>query len=138
MHDQQTGGQYKARCINGMVLLAKLDGRQNTWHYNSPLWTDTSVLNGSSLLFDHYEAKLEAFNRLPVSSLRLGMSAIDAPSNAVRWVTVELQSQFPSLQAALSTSGRNTGFFAGVGRSTWKSLIGPAASLQPNCNRYAL
>ena len=44
-----------------MVLLAKIDGRQNTWGYYSWMWTSSGTYNADSLAFDETEAKLEAF-----------------------------------------------------------------------------
>jgi hypothetical protein len=53
-----TGVTYTASCFNGYALLAKLDGRKNTWYYDSPLWTSTTTLNPTSFDLDMAEAKL--------------------------------------------------------------------------------
>lgn len=111
--------------------MAKLDGRLQTWAYHSALWTsDDAALNTDSLEMDTTEARLEAFSRLPVSSLLLGMSALDG-SNP-HWMELALPRTFPSLQAAFA-SGADIS--TNAGRSPWLSLANITSDyLQPNCN----
>jgi hypothetical protein len=67
------------------------------------------------------------------------MSLFDGSS--LHWITLPLGTTFSSLQMAMSM-GLNTVILSGVpgaaSRSDWKSLIGPSASLQTNCNEYGI
>lgn len=66
IHPVDGSTPYNVYCFCGLVLLAKLDGRSSTWHYNSNLWDTTNVHNPTSLSFNKVEAKMEAYNRFPI------------------------------------------------------------------------
>lgn len=124
---------FPAQCIGGYVLLAKQDGRLSTWTYTSPLWTTSNTLNPTSFALDMTEAKLDAFNLFPVSTLRLGMEIIGTSS--INWLTLPIPGAASTLLSKMSSGNFIP---TSVGRAAWKSLIGPTSSLQLNCNAEGL
>lgn len=129
------GGQaFGATCLGGFALLAKIDGSKTTWAYNSALWTTGSVLNPASMAMDQTEAKLNAFNLLPVSALRIGFAPFGSGNAVMTWLTLPFGMEFASLQAAMSAGVVSTS----AGRAAWMAAAGPEASLQPNCNAEGL
>ena len=64
-------GPFVAYCYGGYVLLAKIDGRTQTWAYTSSLWTDGTTLNAGNLSMAQAEGKFPAFNQLGISTLRV-------------------------------------------------------------------
>jgi len=122
---------YPGACVRGSVLLAKVDGSSSLWAYASKLWTNASAtLNPDSLALDSTAAKLVAFNRYPVSSLRVGFAPTSGNLSAIVWLAIDLGGVHPSLSAVF-----NGGYIAThLGRSAWKAWTGPAASLQKSCN----
>ena len=125
-----SGTNIPVVCHSGMILLAKLDGGSPVWNYASWLWTTTATLNPSSLAFDTVEAKLAAFNTVPVSRLRLGMLSLpskntDTAPTAVSWLNVTLSGTYPSLLSAILA---NTTLAANATPSQWINLLGSAGS----------
>jgi hypothetical protein len=119
---------FSSYCVGGYVLLAKLDGRTQTWAYDSSLWTSANTLNPDSFVMDWSEAKLEAYNEMPIASLRVGMHTFDGSD--AHWLDISLPRAFPNLLSAMQG-----GYVATTaGRSAWKALAGEASSLQHNCN----
>ena len=111
-------GPYQATCVNGLVLLAKINGNTGNWAYNSALWTSSAAtLNPTSLAFDLNEAKLKAYSQLPIQGLRVGMSNMDGSS--LNWIDVPLGESFASLEAAMAEGTLVTH----AGRSAWTSLF---------------
>ena len=92
-------------CLQQGVLLAKIDGRKNTWAQASPMWTDTSAttlsnFNAQSLAFNQIEARFPVYASLPINSINVGFapftttSAVDNPyaiNNAANIVPVLTQ-----------------------------------------------
>lgn len=56
-------GFFEAYCYGGYVLLAKIDGRTQTWAYPNSLWTDGTTFNVGNLSLAQSEAKFPAFNQ---------------------------------------------------------------------------
>ena len=122
-------------CHSGMVLLAKLDGGSPLWSYASWLWTTNTVLNPNSLTFDTVEAKLAAFNAVPVSRLRLGMLSLPAansttPAATVLWLNVTLGATFPSLLSAIMA---NATLASNMTSAQWTSLLGGPGGIAAAC-----
>lgn len=126
-------GMFSAYCDQtgdggGWTLAMKVDGRNQTFAYDKTIWEDASLLAPTSPGFDHTEAKLETFNIIGFTELRIGFEyPID--SGEIRYLIVPLA-------AAKMTElfAPNQQRLTMLGRDAWKGLIGPAASLQLNCN----
>lgn len=106
----------------GWTLLLKADGTEQTFTYDSPLWTNTELLNPGSTNLNPEEAKLPGYASLGFTELRLGFR-----TGEWRWITAEAEST--SLLAAVT---RQVPISAG--RSSWLSLV-ESAALQPFCGR---
>ncbi len=127
-------GPFSAYCDQtgdggGWTLAMKVDGRSPTFAYDRTIWEDASLLAPNAPGLDHTEAKLETFNAIAFTELRIAMEyPID--SGTIRTLVVPLAGArmtelFAPNQQTLTT----------LGPAAWKGLVGPAASLQPNCNR---
>ena len=124
------GTPFSATCHAGMVLLAKIDGRNAVWSYASELWTTSATLNNASYQFDRKEAKLVAFNRFPVASIRIGVVNFTSPAaSSIRWLDLDLRGQFSSLMAVFKGGHIATT----IGRNAWVDWIGHSR-VQPGCN----
>ena len=101
---------------------------QNTFHYSSSFWSDRKVYNlaGGKTGFDKQETKLPSYWETHFSKICLGMSN----GNTTRFVVIR---QSANSLYALIADGRYRP--VSLGRNVWKSLIGPQASLQKNCNK---
>jgi hypothetical protein len=64
--------------------------------YDSTLWTTTRTLNATSLAFDQTDAKLDAFNLFPLSTVRVGMFDVDG-SALSRFIDLPLPAQYASM-----------------------------------------
>ena len=103
---------------------------QKTFHYDSHLWSDRKVYNlaGGKTGFDKQETKLPSYWETHFSKICLGMKN-DSTTNAS---FVVIRRSANSLYALIA-DGRYRAL--SLGRNKWKSLIGPQASLQRNCNK---
>ncbi|XP_044170810.1 uncharacterized skeletal organic matrix protein 5-like [Acropora millepora] len=116
-------------CGNGgWTLVMKTDGTKNTSHYSSPFWSDKKVYNlaGGRTGFDKQETKLPSYWETHFSKICLGMW----DGSKTRFLVVR-QSAI-SLYALIANGTYGA---VSLGRNKWKSLIGPQASLQTNCNK---
>ena len=101
---------------------------QKTFHYNSNLWSNKVDFNlpGGKTGLDTHETKLPTYWNTPFNKMCLGMK-----------IGQELKSVIINHQArslySLIADGKYRA--SSLGRNTWKKLIGPRASLQPNCNK---
>ena len=101
---------------------------QRTFHYDSHLWSKKYTYNiaGGRTGFDLQETKLPSYWKTPLSKICLGMKI----GHKIRFVTIHRHAN--SLHSLIADGQyRNTS----LGRNTWKSLIGPQASLQTNCSK---
>ncbi|XP_044167592.1 uncharacterized skeletal organic matrix protein 5-like isoform X1 [Acropora millepora] len=112
----------------GWTPVMKTDGTKKTFAYTSPFWSDKNVYNlaGGKTGFDKQETKLPSYWETRFSKICLGMSY----GNTTRFVVIDLNA---SSLFALIADGRYRAL--SLGRNKWKSLIGPQASLQRNCNK---
>ena len=111
----------------GWTLALKIDGAKTTFTYDAALWVNQALLNANLPNLDLSEAKLQSFNTMPYTALRVGM--IDA--GATRWLTVPTAAT--SLYAAMNAPYKATS----VGRAAWKTLLA-SGSLQANCNKEGI
>lgn len=112
----------------GWTLVMKIDGNKTTFDYHSHYWTDKNESNipEGETGFDAPETKLPTFWNSSFSKICLGMQ-ID---QQFRFIVINKQAS--SLHSLIADGQyRNTS----LGRDTWKSLIGPQASLQYYCNK---
>lgn len=111
----------------GWTLAVKADGSKLTFQYDDPIWENTTLYAPDAPDFDRNEAKLETWNRVPFTQLRVGLE-YPIGSGTLRWIIVPLSGErlgdlfAPGVQ--MSTM---------LGRDTWKTLVG-GSSLQVNCN----
>ena len=102
---------------------------QDTFHYDSKLWTNKNELNrleGKTLL-DHHETKLPTYWSTPFSKICLAMKI----GSQVNSIVIEKDAK--SLYSLIADGKyRST---PTLGRHTWKKLIGKQASLQTHCNK---
>ena len=101
---------------------------QKTFHYDSHLWSDKNPysISGGRTGFDSQETKLPSYWNSSFSKICLGMKF----GHKIRFVTIHWHAN--SLYSLIADGQYRA---TSLGRSTWKSLIGPQASLQPNCNK---
>ena len=114
------------RSINLMAKYLFLS--QQTFKYNSPLWSnkETFNLDGGKTGFDSLETKLPSYWNTSFSKICLGMK-ID---QEIKFIVINMTAS--SLYSLIADGQyRRTS----LGRDTWKSLIGSDASLQKNCNK---
>ncbi|XP_078351629.1 uncharacterized protein LOC144636321 isoform X2 [Oculina patagonica] len=116
--------------VGPWTLVMKIDGTKSTFHYDSNLWSNMATFNpvGGETVFDTRETKLETYWNTPFTKICLGMN-IHGEENANFVVIGKTANSLYSLIA--DGQHRDTS----LGRDTWKTLIGPEASLQLNCNR---
>ncbi|XP_074607243.1 putative skeletal organic matrix protein 5 isoform X2 [Acropora palmata] len=114
--------------IGGWTLVMKTDGTKNTFHYSSPFWSDKEVYNlaGGKIGFDKQETKLPSYWETHFSKICLGMR----DGSTTRFVVIRQSAN--SLYALIADGTYRA---VSLGRDKWKSLIGPQASLQRNCNK---
>ncbi|XP_044169875.1 uncharacterized skeletal organic matrix protein 5-like [Acropora millepora] len=112
----------------GWTLVMKTDGTKNTSHYSSPFWSDKEVYNlaGGKTGFDKHETKLPSYWETHFSKICLGMW------NGSRTRFLVMRKSANSLYALIADGKYRA---VSLGRNKWKSLIGPQASLQMNCNK---
>ena len=98
-----------------------------TFHYDSNLWSNKETFNlaGGETGFDTQETKLPTYWNTPFSKICLGMKT----GNQRHFIVINKQAS--SLHSLIADGKyRNTS----LGRDTWKTLVGSAASLQTHCN----
>ncbi|XP_015747408.1 PREDICTED: uncharacterized skeletal organic matrix protein 5-like [Acropora digitifera] len=112
----------------GWTPVMKTDGTKRTFHYSSRFWSDRKVYNlaGGKTGFDKQETKLPSYWETHFSKICLGMRS----GSTTRFVVIDRSAN--SLYALIA-DGRYRAL--SLGRNKWKSLIGPQASLQRNCNK---
>jgi hypothetical protein len=125
-------GVFQAYCElaadgGGWTLAMKVDGRTQTFAYDQPIWTDSSLFAASSADLDGNEAKLETFNAIAFTELRIGLE-FPIGSGTRNWLVLPISG--PRLRDVFAGAPATTN----LGRNAWKSLLGAAASLQPACN----
>jgi hypothetical protein len=109
----------------GWSLAMKVDGTKTTFVYASALWTNATLLNANLPGVDSNEAKLQTFNGVPVTQILVRM--------VVEGVTRDLVVPVGGGKT-LAQLFQGGAVNSAVGRTAWKGLIGPKASLQPYCS----
>jgi len=120
---------YQALCADdGWTVALKVDGSQNTFLYDSPLWTNASLLNADpAQLQTSAEAKLQPFLDMPGVEIRL--KSLWPNGDAGTPLTLSLP-PFASLKELFS--GGYTATFAS--RAQWLAAVAGGGSSEDNCN----
>ncbi|XP_062500050.1 uncharacterized protein LOC134177284 [Corticium candelabrum] len=118
---------YQTFCYGneGWSLILKIDGNQQSFTYNSLLWSNKKTFQPNNLDLDDKETKLASYWTLPFTELRLGMKV----DGTTRWI---IFSYTASSLYSLIADGQYRG--TSIGKSKWRSLL-PRSSLQRNCNK---
>ncbi|MDQ3334585.1 MAG: hypothetical protein M4D80_05460 [Myxococcota bacterium] len=134
VYNIETGGTtFAAYCDQtgdggGWTLALKVDGRLATFNYDALIWQSATLLGASMPGFDHNEAKLQTFNALAFTEIRIALE-YPVDSGSIRHLVMPLAANNMSELFAGGVYRATT-----LGRDTWKGLVGAGASLQPNCN----
>ena len=101
---------------------------QKTFHYDSHFWSDKNPYNiaGGRTGFDSQETKLPTYWNTAFSKICLGMKI----GHKLRFVTI---TKYASSLYSLIADGQYRA--TSLGRNLWKSLIGPQASSNTNCDK---
>jgi len=130
-------GDFRVYCVDGYVLLAKIDGRKSNWFYESSLWTDSSItMNPQSLNLDQVDARLEAYKQISVSSLRVRF-ADNGASGFLSSLRPPLDISLPSSSTLQSLMSAGTTVTASLSRAQWDDAVSGDPSLlavTQNCN----
>ncbi|XP_068689699.1 uncharacterized skeletal organic matrix protein 5-like [Montipora foliosa] len=114
----------------GWTLAMKTHGKKKTFHYDSPLWSNKNAYNlpGGKTGFDFEETKLPTYWNTSFSKICLGMKI--PGQQQINFLLINKQAQ--SLHSLIADGEYRS---TSLSPNTWKTLIGPQASLQANCNR---
>jgi len=101
---------------------------QQNFHYDSACWSDKRAYNlpGGGTGFDTQETKLPTYWNTSFTKICLGMKIGDQ----INFIVINKQAE--SLHSLIADGQYRA---TSLGRTTWKTLIGSQASLQPNCNK---
>ncbi|KAL9954490.1 hypothetical protein ACROYT_G042038 [Oculina patagonica] len=112
----------------GWTPVIKIDGNNNTFHYNSGYWNDTQEYNipGGETGFDTQETKLPTYWNTSFAKICLGMKI------GQQFNFIAINKQANSLYSLIADGQYRA---TSLGRNTWMSLIGSPAYLQANCNK---
>ena len=106
----------------------KIDGNQQTFSYESVLWSNNETFQSNFLSLDDKEAKLASYWTLSFTELRLGMKV----GGTTRWITFGYRAS--SLYSLIADGKyRETS----IGKTKWRSLL-PTSSMQSNCNKVSM
>ena len=124
-------GAFNAYCEQsadggGWTLALKVDGSAQTFNYDDPIWENTTLLAADAPDLDHTEAKLETWNAVPFSEVRV---VFEYPINSTDTHSLVIPLAGAKLFDLFQQSKPTT-----LGRDAWKSLMGASASLQLECN----
>ncbi|XP_022805575.1 uncharacterized skeletal organic matrix protein 5-like [Stylophora pistillata] len=111
----------------GWTLVMKIDGTKRTFHYDSKYWSDKNYFNlpGGKSGFDSQETKLPTYWSTPFSKLCLAMKV----NEQLNFTAIHIKAD--SLYSLIADGNYRA---TSLGRDTWKTLIGPQASLQFCCD----
>ena len=100
---------------------------QENFRFDSGLWSNNETFNlvGRKTGLDTQETKLPGYWNAPFSKICIGMKVCDHQFILINNMADSLYSFVADGQYRSTT----------LGRDTWKTLIGPEASLQANCNK---
>ena len=99
-----------------------------TFHYDSSYWSNKVAYNsaGGETGFDEIETKLPTYWSTPFTKICLSMKV----NGQARFIVLNRQAS--SLHSLIADGKYRA---TTLGRDTWKTLLGPQASLQLNCNQ---
>jgi hypothetical protein len=123
------------------TLLAKVDGTDDGWRYDSSRWTDMTLLNDGNVNANREGAKYQGFVSLSFSAMRV-VTEVDLGANTWRQNALSFahDSMGQSLQQLFSSGNPIT--IAGTTRADWLRLIPTVLGvanplLQDFCNQIA-
>jgi hypothetical protein len=115
----------------GWTLALKADGARSTFRYSSRLWTTPELLATESPDLDRVEAKLETFNRVPLTEVMIRFETQveedDDPVLATRWVWMDIGGD-----SLLALVGPGDHVPVSLGRDHWLDAV-PSSSLPDRC-----
>lgn len=129
-------GSFRAYCEldadgGGWTLAMKVDGNNSTFRHDEAIWTDSTLLGTDTPDLDGNQAKLETFNAIAFTELRVGFE-FPIGSATRRWLVLPIAgSRLRDLFAGAES-------LTALGRDAWKGMLGPTASLQLECNREGI
>ena len=119
---------YEALCEGaGWELALRTDGRTPTFGYDSPLWTDASLLN-ANVSARATDAKLAGFLYQPGNELLVRLTA---PGGGQRGSDLRLSLPSFASPLALFSGGYVS---TSVSRANWSSLVPGGATFEADCN----
>ena len=110
-----------------VIIYNKMFFPKQTFHYTSAYWQDKNTFNvdGGKTGFDSQETKLPSYWNTSFSKICLGMKINSQIS------FIEITKSASSLYSLMADGQYRS---TSLGRDKWKSVVGPDASLQVNCN----
>ena len=110
-----------------VIIYNKMFFPKQTFHYTSAYWQDKNTFNvdGGKTGFDSQETKLPSYWNTSFSKICLGMKINSQVS------FIEITKSASSLYSLMADGQYRS---TSLGRDKWKSVVGPDASLQVNCN----
>ena len=103
----------------------KINGKKQTFGYDSALWSNKHTFNEDSLKIDDDEAKFASYWTVPFTELRVGMKA----EGSTKWINIK---QTATSLYSLIADGQYRS--TRIGKVVWRSLL-PRTSMQVNCNK---
>jgi len=112
----------------GWTLVMKIDGKKNTFRFDSKLWSNKKEFNlpGGKTGLDSQETKLPTYWHTPFSKVCLAMKL----DQQIKFTVINVHAN--SLYSLIADGKYRS---TSLGREAWKTLIGSQASLQLNCNK---
>ncbi len=124
------GAPFEAYCemdlvAGGWTLALKADGTSDVFQWSAPYWTTPELFQADSPALDHTEAKLDSFNRLPLTQ---ALVVFETPvgSGDRGWVYFDVTAD--SLLQVFSGGYTEVN----AGRDTWLDAI-PESDLENDC-----
>jgi hypothetical protein len=117
----------------GWTLVLKMGtvSSPGTFEYSAAYWTNSALLNPTSLDMTQTEAKFESYNTVPFTSI-LGMMQALASTSTPNMLQIPFADS-TSLNHLISSTATNT-LTSTIASSTWTALTVPVATIQANCN----
>ena len=106
----------------------KIDGNQQTFIYDSELWSNKETFQSNHVDLDDKETKLASYWTLPFTELRLGMKI----GGTIKWITFSYKAS--SLYSIIADEQYRS---TNIGKSKWRSLL-PRSSMQRHCNKVSI
>lgn len=106
----------------GWTLLLKVDGASDSFAYDSPEWSASAPLDGSTPDLDEIQSRLAGYASMPFTEVRVGLRT----STETHWLVVPVGA--PSLSALFAGAPSSTS----MGRAAWLGAL-TGSSIQSAC-----